>query len=63
MTLSMLVSSTGVCWPDLVDAALWPMSMEYAVYIYNHTPSIESGQAPIDLLGDRIFCLPLLQIY
>jgi hypothetical protein len=39
----------GVRWPDLVDSSLWPMSMEYATYIYNHTPSIESGQAPVDI--------------
>ena len=39
----------GIHWPDLVDSALWPMAMEYAAYIYNHTPNIESGQAPVDI--------------
>ena len=39
----------GVRWPDLVEASLWPLAMEYAAYIYNHTPSMESGQAPIDI--------------
>ena len=39
----------GIRWPDLVDSSLWPMAMEYATYIYNHTPNMESGQAPIDI--------------
>ena len=39
----------GIHWPDLVNSSLWPMAMEYAAYIYNHTPNMESGQAPIDI--------------
>ena len=39
----------GIHWPDLVESSLWPMAMEYAAFIYNHAPNMESGQAPIDL--------------
>ena len=44
----------GVRWPDLVDASLWPLAMDYASYIYNHTPNMESGQAPIDIFTRTI---------
>ena len=41
-------------WPDLVDSSLWPLTMEYAAYMYNHVPLLESGQAPIDIFGRTV---------
>ena len=41
----------AICWPDMADSSLWPLAMEYAVYIYNHTPKMESGVAPIDIFS------------
>ena len=38
----------AIRWPDMTDSSLWPLAMEYAAYIYNHVPNIESGVAPID---------------
>ena len=40
---------TAVHWPGMTDSSSWPLSMEYAAYIYNHTPKMESGVAPIDI--------------
>jgi len=28
-------------WPDEFDPALWPFALDYAVWIYNHTPQTE----------------------
>ena len=39
----------AVRWQDMADSALWPLAVEYAVYIFNHMPNIESGTAPIDI--------------
>ena len=39
----------AVRWPDMADSSLWPLAMEHAAYIYNHTPKMESGVAPIDI--------------
>jgi hypothetical protein len=44
----------GIHWPDLVDSSLWPLTMEYAAYIYNHVPLLESGQAPIDIFSRTV---------
>jgi hypothetical protein len=41
----------AICWLDMADSSLWPLAMEYAVYIYNHTPKMESGVAPIDIFS------------
>ena len=36
-------------WPTKTDLDLWPMAVEYAVYIYNNTPKESSGLAPIEI--------------
>ena len=39
----------AVCyWKDEITSDLWPMAVDYAVYLYNHLPN-EKGIAPIDL--------------
>ena len=35
--------------PDTADTALWPMAVDYAVYIHNHLPDPKTGLAPIDV--------------
>jgi hypothetical protein len=40
----------AIRWPNTADAQLWPMAVDYAVYIYNHTPNARSGIAPIDII-------------
>ena len=36
-------------WPDTTELDLWPMAVDYAVYIYNNTPRIDSNLAPIEV--------------
>ena len=31
------------------NSSLWPMAMQHAVYLHNHTPSSETRLAPIEL--------------
>ena len=39
----------AIHWPDVADTALWPMAVDYAVYIHNHLPNRKTGLAPIDI--------------
>jgi len=36
-------------WPEVEDPALWPLAVQHAVYLYNHTPNKDSGIAPIEV--------------
>lgn len=36
-------------WPDKTDLSLWPMAVDYAVYIYNNTPRKDTKLAPIEI--------------
>jgi len=50
-----LVSSTaqtnmihaGLHWREVEDTARWPLAVQHAVYMYNHTPSPSNDIAPI----------------
>ena len=41
----------AVHWPDVADSSLWPLAMEYAPYICNHAPKMESRVAPLDIFS------------
>ena len=41
----------AIYWPDEADLLLWPMALEYAVHLWNHTPGRESGVAPLELFS------------
>jgi hypothetical protein len=46
-----------IMWPDAYDAALWPMALTYAAWIYNHTPKRETGLAPMEVFtGTMMSC-------
>jgi Reverse transcriptase (RNA-dependent DNA polymerase) len=36
-------------WPDEAAQDLWPFAMDYASWLYNHTPGRESNLAPIEI--------------
>lgn len=36
-------------WPEVEDPALWPLAVQHAVYLYNHTPNKDSDIAPIEV--------------
>ena len=35
-------------WPETFSMDLWPYAIDYAVFIYNHTPRMEDGVTPIE---------------
>ena len=45
---TMMIHS-GIHWPDMAKASLWPMSVAYACYLYNHVPKPDSGLSPSDI--------------
>jgi len=62
MTHAMMLH-LSIHWPDEYDIQLWPFAMDYAVWLYNHTPQHDSGMAPMELFcGTCLNCeyLPLL---
>ena len=36
-------------WPSRFDKHLWPLAMNYAVYMHNHMPKKSDGFSPIEL--------------
>jgi len=56
MTRSMMIHMS-VHWTDEYHVDLWPFAMEYAVWLYNHTPQQSSGLAPMELFcGTKLNC-------
>ena len=45
---TMMIHS-GIHWPDMAKASLWPMAVAYACYLYNHVPKPDSGLSPSDI--------------
>jgi hypothetical protein len=39
-------------WPETFSMDLWPYAMDYAVFIYNHTPRQQDGVAPIEHMSN-----------
>jgi hypothetical protein len=38
-------------WPGYADQDLWPMAMCHAVHLWNHTPKIATGLAPVEIFS------------
>ena len=38
-------------WGSVHSSILWPMAVNYVVWVYNHTPNPKTGLAPIDLMS------------
>ena len=45
-----MILHASVHWKDQVEPTLWPMAVDYAVYLYNHLPN-EKGIAPADIFS------------
>mgnify|MGYP000681102589 CR=1 FL=1 len=39
----------AIHWAEVADAALWPLAVQHAVYIYNHMPDPSTGLSPFEL--------------
>jgi Reverse transcriptase (RNA-dependent DNA polymerase) len=48
MARTMMIHA-AIRWPETTDTCLWPMAVDYAVFIHNHLPNKHSGLSPIDL--------------
>ena len=48
-------------WPEETQVDLWPHALDYATWLYNHTPSISNGWAPIELYCGTSFICSHLQ--
>ena len=36
-------------WPEQANKDLWPLALEHAVYLHNHTPTQETGRFPEEI--------------
>ena len=36
-------------WPDKFDKTLWPLAMNHAVHLHNHTPRQHDGLSPVEI--------------
>jgi hypothetical protein len=43
-----MILHASVHWKDGVDTSLWPMDVQYAVHVYNHTPG-DNAICPADI--------------
>jgi hypothetical protein len=44
-----MLTHAAIRWPDAISTDLWPMAVDYAVWLHNRMPK-STGIAPIDLL-------------
>ena len=49
MSRTMLMHAALRCPEDTLSTDLWPMAMDYAVWVYNRTPDIQSGLSAIEI--------------
>ena len=47
MAITMLMHDALRCPEDTLSTDLWPMAMDYAVWVYNRTPDMQSGSSAI----------------
>ena len=50
MACTVMLHAT-IRWGEVHTSTLWPMAVDYAVWIYNHMPDPKTGLAPIDLIS------------
>jgi hypothetical protein len=41
----------AIRWPEVSDAQLWPLAVQYSVHIFNRMPTKHNGLSPIDLIS------------
>ena len=47
-TARTMMIHAAIHWHEMADTQLWPMAVQYAVFLYNHLPSIHTGVSPHD---------------
>ena len=43
----------AIHWPNMADATLWPLAVQYAVHIINRVPNPETGLSPLDVFSNQ----------
>ena len=49
MARNMLMHAAIICPEDTLSTDLWPMEMDYSVWVYNRTPDMQSGLSAIEI--------------
>ena len=49
MTRNMLMHAALIYPYETFSTDLWPMTMDYAVWVYNRTPDMQSGLSAIEI--------------
>ena len=49
MESTMLMHAALRCPEDTLSNDIWPMAMDYAVWVYNRTPDMQSGLSAIEI--------------
>ena len=49
MARTMLIHADLRCPEDTLSTDIWPMAMDYAVWVYNKTPDMQSGLSAIEI--------------
>ena len=49
MANTMLINAALRCPEDTLSTDIWPMEMDYSVWVYNRTPDMQSGLSAIEI--------------
>ena len=49
-----LMIHAALHWPEEEDETLWPLSLNHAAYLYNHTPNEASGISPMEVFSRSV---------
>ena len=55
MARIMLMHAAIICPEETLSTDLWPMSMDYDVWVYNRIPDMQYGLFPIEILSRSRF--------
>ena len=47
-TARTMMIHAAIHWHEMADTQLWPMAVQYAVFLYNHLPNVQTGVSPHD---------------
>ena len=50
-----MIIHAAIRWPDMADTSLWPMAVQHAVWIWNHTPNLTTGLSPSDIFTKQTY--------
>ena len=55
MARTMLMNAAIICPGDTFSTDIWPMSIDYAVWVYNRIPDMQSGLSDIEIWSRSSF--------